>query len=128
MDSTAVHWHGTASLQRTRKKIGGPRFLVAGDAASFVEPFTGEGIYWALLQARLLAELLEKNDFAWHPNLVNQWQDLFTRFIKPKQKICRLVTLLLRFPRLCAFFVRVLAHAPWLASPFVQAIHGSDNA
>lgn len=41
-------WKGTPLLTRTRPRVEGPRILVAGDAASYAEPFTGEGMTWAM--------------------------------------------------------------------------------
>ena len=41
-------WHGTAALWRRRRNLHDADILVAGDAASYVEPFTGEGMGWAL--------------------------------------------------------------------------------
>jgi flavin-dependent dehydrogenase len=41
-------WHGTARLWRHRPHLHDRDTLVAGDAAGYVEPFTGEGMGWAL--------------------------------------------------------------------------------
>lgn len=51
LDREAVHqarWHGTPHLWRRRSRLSDARTLVAGDAAAYVEPFTGEGMGWAL--------------------------------------------------------------------------------
>lgn len=42
-----VDWRGTPSLRRLHPR-GGDRLVTVGDAAGFWEPFTGEGIAWAL--------------------------------------------------------------------------------
>jgi flavin-dependent dehydrogenase len=39
-------------------EIAGPRWALLGDAAALADPITGEGIYYALRSARLLAEAL----------------------------------------------------------------------
>ncbi|MCH7872541.1 MAG: NAD(P)/FAD-dependent oxidoreductase, partial [Planctomycetes bacterium] len=37
-------WHGTATLTRRPSQVACERLLLVGDAAGYVEPFTGEGI------------------------------------------------------------------------------------
>lgn len=39
-------------------EIAGPRWALVGDAAALADPITGEGIYYALRSAQLLAEVL----------------------------------------------------------------------
>ncbi len=41
-------WRGTPLLTRRRRRIASGRTLVVGDAAGYVEPFTGEGMTWAI--------------------------------------------------------------------------------
>ena len=48
---------GTPLLSR-RREVAGNRVLAIGDACGYVEPFTGEGIAWALRGAVGAAELL----------------------------------------------------------------------
>jgi flavin-dependent dehydrogenase len=50
-DASAIeraHWHGTPHLWRERRALQTGDVTVAGDAAGYVEPFTGEGMGWAL--------------------------------------------------------------------------------
>jgi flavin-dependent dehydrogenase len=50
-DASAIesaHWQGTPHLWRERRALQTGDVLVAGDAAGYVEPFTGEGMGWAL--------------------------------------------------------------------------------
>jgi flavin-dependent dehydrogenase len=41
-------WQGTPQLWRMRRHVHDHDTLVAGDAAGYVEPFTGEGMGWAM--------------------------------------------------------------------------------
>jgi len=56
----SASFRGTPPLSRVRAlAVGtGGRVLRVGDAAGYVEPFTGEGMGWALVSARLCAEAL----------------------------------------------------------------------
>jgi menaquinone-9 beta-reductase len=50
-DASAIEsadWHGTPHLWRNRRTLQTADILVAGDAGGYVEPFTGEGMGWAL--------------------------------------------------------------------------------
>jgi flavin-dependent dehydrogenase len=40
-----------------RRRVARGRVLLAGDAAGFVDPFTGEGIYYALASGRISGEM-----------------------------------------------------------------------
>ncbi|NCO58022.1 MAG: hypothetical protein COW73_03985 [Nitrospirae bacterium CG18_big_fil_WC_8_21_14_2_50_70_55] len=57
-DASPMRWviplHGRGFLDRYR--IQGDRWALIGDAAGLADPLTGEGIYYALASARLLAE------------------------------------------------------------------------
>src|ERR1700690_1055166 len=41
-------WRGTIPLTRQTNRLSTHRVLLLGDAAGYAEPFTGEGIGWAL--------------------------------------------------------------------------------
>ncbi len=49
-------WRTITPLRRLALVPAGPRLFFVGDAARVVEPFTGEGIYYALRSAELAAE------------------------------------------------------------------------
>jgi geranylgeranyl reductase family protein len=49
---------GVGSMARRARRTVGEGFLLIGDAASFLDPFTGEGIYEALKGARLAAPVV----------------------------------------------------------------------
>src|SRR5439155_17458214 len=56
-DILQLPWKGTPGLTRRARHVAAERLFVLGDAASFVEPFTGEGIAWALGSAIAVAPL-----------------------------------------------------------------------
>jgi len=43
------------------RKISNGHIFLLGDAAGFVDPFSGEGIYYALRSAEILAEIINRN-------------------------------------------------------------------
>jgi geranylgeranyl reductase family protein len=53
---------GAAPIGHRVSAVAGPGWLLVGDAAGFVDPFTGEGIYRALRSARAAADALQTRD------------------------------------------------------------------
>ena len=50
-------WRGTPPLTRQARQVAAERLFVVGDAAGYVEPFTGEGMAWALASGTAVAPL-----------------------------------------------------------------------
>ena len=53
---------GSAPIGHRVSEVAGPGWLLIGDAAGFVDPFTGEGIHRALRSARAAADALAGED------------------------------------------------------------------
>ncbi len=51
---------GVAPLARRVRRVGGPGYLLVGDAAGFTDPFTGEGVLRALRGAELAAPAVRR--------------------------------------------------------------------
>jgi flavin-dependent dehydrogenase len=118
-----LQWKGTPSLARRASKLAGERLFILGDAAGFVEPFTGEGIAWALQAGVAVAPLVEQGVNNWNPRLEVQWTATFHREVVRRQMICRLTAAALRRHRLTALVVRLLALFPALSLPIVRRLN-----
>ena len=53
-------WKGTPALTRQSTKVADERLFLVGDAAGYVEPFTGEGMAWAIMSAAGLAPIASR--------------------------------------------------------------------
>ena len=53
---------GASPIGHRVSQVAGPGWLLVGDAAGFVDPFTGEGIYRALRSSRAAADALRTED------------------------------------------------------------------
>ena len=62
-----AHWQGTAGLTRQTRPLAEERLFLLGDAAGYVEPFTGEGIAWALASGQAVAPLALQAMERWDP-------------------------------------------------------------
>lgn len=116
-----AYWRGTPALTRRARRVTGERLFVVGDAAGYVEPFTGEGMAWALASAAAVAPLAAR---PWHKGLARHWEWTQRRLLARRQLICRAVAHLLRSPFLTQALVGVLARAPGLATPFLRHLDG----
>ena len=116
-------WRGTPVLTRRRAKVATDRVFLIGDAAGYIEPFTGEGIAWAMISGIYVAPLAVKAVEQWHPDLADQWTDLHRRLLGKRQRSCQLIGKLLRTPVLANAAAKILRIAPWLAQPLIRAIN-----
>ncbi|NJD20661.1 MAG: NAD-binding protein, partial [Gemmatimonadetes bacterium] len=112
-------WRGTPRLTRRVRTRGAERLLAVGDAAGYVEPFTGEGIGWALSGARSLAPIALEGTREWRPELVRAWDRAYDETIGAAARFCRVVSWTLRRSGLSRAGLVALAHVPELAAPFV---------
>jgi flavin-dependent dehydrogenase len=118
-----LSWRGTPRLTRRLTPPAGERLFALGDAAGYVEPFTGEGMAWALAGAAALAPLAARAARQWRPSLAAEWAARHRHAVVRRQHACRLTARVLRHPRLVGAIVGLLAHAPGFAGPFVRYLH-----
>lgn len=114
-------WRGTPLLTQRTRPLGGHRWLLIGDAAGYVEPFTGQGIGWALQSALSASALIAERLDHW-AETADDWRRLYGRTILPNHRHCGVMTTLLRSQTLRQFAVRGLRHAPSLARPVVRRL------
>lgn len=114
---------GTPALTRRHHAHGGPRLFLLGDAAGYVEPFTGEGIAWAVSSAILAAPLVSRACRDWRPAISQAWERLYRRSIGRRQSIIRLTASVLKKPLLSRVIISVLWSLPWSARPLVTRLN-----
>lgn len=111
-----AEWHGTPPLTRSGPAVA-ERVLALGDAAGYVEPFTGEGIGWALATARAVVPLALGG---WSPELSRRWPLEVRRVVD--KRTCRATATMLRHPRLLGAVLPLLSAMPGLAAPLIRAV------
>jgi menaquinone-9 beta-reductase len=117
-----AEWRGTPLLTRHTRPLATNRCLILGDAAEYVEPFTGEGIGWAMESAVLASTLIQQGLEVWTEEIAERWERLYKRTLIRRQRSCRLTSWLLRNSTLRNVAVWTLRWAPFLASPVVRQL------
>lgn len=118
-------WTGTAALTRHRTRAADHRLLLLGDANGYVEPFTGEGIAWALTSAYQAAPIALNGIRNWTPSLERQWQQLRDAHATRHQRTCRAVARLLRHPTLVRLSMHAVTTFPALTNPLLSRINAT---
>ncbi|MFN6108159.1 MAG: NAD(P)/FAD-dependent oxidoreductase [Planctomycetaceae bacterium] len=114
-----LSWIGTGPLTHHLHPAAAHRLFVVGDALRYVEPFTGEGMAWALHGAERLAPLLLRALAGWRPGFIPEWNQP-PRF--GRGAWCRTLTTALRSHWLVRPVVAGLRHTPRLARYLAAAI------
>jgi flavin-dependent dehydrogenase len=86
-----------------------------GDAARVVEPFTGEGIYYALrsgeLAATAIAEIFRGNN---RKTVLRKFGRAYAEMYRGRLWINRLSRVAVLRPRLGSFFIHIARINPWI--------------
>ncbi len=119
---SSAAWRGTVDLTRCTIRPVGHRTLLLGDAAGYVEPFTGEGIAWALAAAAAASPIAAQGLHTWSKNLEDHWIRCYSRVVQRRQRSCRRLAWGLRHPRIVAAAMRLMSWIPALAKPVVRGL------
>lgn len=99
---------GMGPTAREPHDVAGPGFLLVGDAAGFLDPFTGEGVYRALRGGELAADAIRQGlSSGLDPGAL--YRSARQAEFAAKTRLCRLVQTFLCWPLLFAYLTRKLA-------------------
>lgn len=118
-------WVGTPQLTRESQQCAARRIFLVGDATGYVEPFTGEGMSWALVGAVEVSQLAEQAILHWSDALAASWQRTWRTRVKQHQATCRGLSWLLKRPRLSRVALSAATYTPWLTSMIMQRVAGT---
>jgi flavin-dependent dehydrogenase len=120
---TEATWRATPPLTRSVVPVADQRVFLVGDAAGYVEPFTGEGMTWAATGAVALAELADKAIIHWDDRYASQWIAHWSSLVRGRQWICRSVRWGLGQPVVRRSSLRAIRWIPCLLDPFINHIN-----
>ena len=116
-------WIGTPPLTRTAGDVAAGGVFLVGDAAGYVEPFTGEGMGWALASARAAADPIDAF-LNGDPTAEEQWRTAYRRRVGRRKGWCRAVAAAARTPTAAVVAAAALNRVPALAGPLVRHLAG----
>jgi flavin-dependent dehydrogenase len=102
---------GVAPIAHRVSRRAGDGWLLIGDAAGFIDPFTGEGLHRALVSARLGAAAVEAA-LAGRAGALADYDAAMERRFRAKDLVSRVVQLFVTQPTLFDYAARRLARRP----------------
>jgi flavin-dependent dehydrogenase len=120
---TQAVWVGTLPITRKLVSPAAERLFVVGDAAGYTEPFTGEGIAWALSSGAAVAPFAIKAITSWNQKLICDWVAFYRRLIVNQQWPSRMISSVFTNPLLSELAVWTISGMPAVATPFVNYIN-----
>lgn len=118
-----IRWRGTPTLTRRRWPLAGERVFVLGDSAGYVEPFTGEGIGWALRSGLAVAPLVARGASKWDAGLVQEWRAAYAQCVGRRQLWCRAFRRMLWSDSLTRAALEIVSRVPALGRVLLGATH-----
>ncbi len=116
-------WRGTPPLTATPKRLAAERVFLVGDAAGYVEPFTGEGIRWALETGTAVAPFARRACMAWSGSSVEEWEHWYKQRIGKEQRLCRQITTGLKSDCIRWLCHQVLCLHPRIAAKVISRLN-----
>ena len=123
-----ANWRGTPGLTRRANRVSAHRFLVLGDAAGYVEPFTGEGMAWALLAGRAIAPIVYGALENFDRTVELAWAHRCRELNGSALWRCRMISAGLRRPGLVKAVTIALGRMPALAYPVIGRLNVGVSA
>ena len=119
VDAASANWRGTPPLTSRPRQVASERVILLGDAAGYVEPFTGEGMATALESAVAVTPLAIQATKLWSPKISNYWQTLHRQLVRDRQRTCRQLAWILRRPWASFAALSVCRVAPGIAGRII---------
>ena len=116
-------------LGSIKRNISGERFLLVGDAAGLIDPFTGEGIANAIRSGRIAAKHVlaahTANNYSASFNK-NYDEEIYHKMWK-EFRISSLLQKLVTYPRLCNLIVKKANSVKYIQQLLVQGLASVDK-
>lgn len=119
----SARWKGTPKLTRKASALSAQRVLVVGDAAGYVEPFTGEGMTWAITGGRAAGRIAASSVDDFDEATEREWANAYDAIVGDRQFVCRALSAGLRRPRVVRTFTGLAGVAPFLARPIIATMN-----
>ncbi len=102
----------TGPFDLPTRRAWGPGALLVGDAAGYYDPFTGQGVYQAMLSARLAADAIDEallDDPSRERRALAAYNRRLRRTLAPTRALQRVIEAVVARPGLMPHFVKALS-------------------
>ena len=120
IDLDAATWRGTPPLTSRPNQVAWERVFLIGDAAGYVEPFTGEGMAAALETALAVSPLVVQASSQWDSSLAERWTSMHRQIVGNREFTCRQLAWVLRRPWAARAAMVLCRSLPKLAGHFIS--------
>ncbi|MFM7130965.1 MAG: NAD(P)/FAD-dependent oxidoreductase [bacterium] len=118
-----ANWAGTLPLTRKTRPVAAYRLFLAGDAAGYVEPFTGQGMAIALQSAAELVPILKDAMRENSGKAEQDWSRFYQMHVANRHWPAALMARLLRRPMVASVAFGLASHIPRSSQCLIQAIN-----
>ncbi|MEC7719066.1 MAG: NAD-binding protein, partial [Planctomycetota bacterium] len=119
---SAASWRGTPKLSRSINEVAHQRIFVVGDAAGYVEPFTGEGMAWAISGGIAIADCVRLLAEGQEQLAVDRWKQDWLNRVRSRQFWCRVLSWMLRHPSRARLGTRLMSTHPSIATTIAKQL------
>ena len=119
----SAEWSGTLPLTRSTRPLASARVFLVGDAAGYVEPFTGQGMAIALQGAFALAPHVQRAIEGWSPEIAEAWSRDYSRNVGKRHWPAAFVAAIVRRPAIASLAFGLAASLPALPGVIVRAVN-----
>jgi flavin-dependent dehydrogenase len=116
----SAHWRGTPPLTSRPKHVAAERVLLIGDAGGYIEPFTGEGMAFALEAAMAITPLVVQAVHSWTPAIAESWEILHRQMVRDRQRTCQQLAWILRRPWAASLTLGVCRVLPRITERIIE--------
>ncbi len=120
-------WRGTPRLTSRPRQVASERIFLIGDAAGYVEPFTGEGMAAAIESGLAVMRFVRQAAVEWNQSLASGWASLHRGIVCDRQATSRRLAWTMRRPWLAATALGVCRVIPALAERIIVATSRPSN-
>ncbi len=119
----AAAWQGTPGLTRRARPVAGRRLILIGDAAGYVEPFTGQGMACALASAQAAAPIILRGLDSWSAALERAWSTQHDALLGRRYWLCRALAAALRRPIIARSLFACAAWTPTVSRMMIHHVN-----
>ncbi|HMO18955.1 MAG TPA: NAD(P)-binding protein [Oligoflexia bacterium] len=118
-----LKWKGTPLLKTAAPSTGKGTCIRIGDAAGYIEPFTGQGMAWAINSGKMASDLIETH-FKDHKmnDLGHQWNSVLNKKMSYSRKVCSVVSGIASKPDFC-FSLLSLPFSSYISKNLINFIY-----